>query len=127
VKKRTKIILLTLLTVIGLTILHFLYGVFTPYNYFSAKWDIYHNKPRILVYGEPMLSDQQAVKVAPKFGFKFDIVAGCLVTTPLVNGVDAYNSVTRSYLKNKLGSDWENKFDLEVDSLFRVERTDTIQ
>ena len=72
-------------------------------------------------YGEAMKTDKQAMKIAPKFGFTYDIVAGCLVTTPLVNGVDIYNSVTTKYLNNKLGNDWKNKFDFQVDSLFRAD------
>jgi hypothetical protein len=127
VKKGTKIIIAITFTVVGLTALHLFYGLFTPYNYLTAKWDIAHDKTRILQYGKAMKSDEQAIKIAPKFGFTYDIVAGCFVTTPLVNGVDAYNSVTTTYLNNKLGNDWKKKFDFEVDSLFREDRVDTIR
>src|SRR5688572_5208786 len=108
-RKRTKIISAITLTVVGLTTLHFCYGLFTPYNYLTAKWDIAQDKPRILQYGEAMLTDEQAVKIAPKFGFTYDIIAGCLVTTPFVNGVDVYNSVTTEYLNSKLGKSWKKK------------------
>jgi len=126
-KKGTKILLGTIVFVSGLTALYFFCGLFTPYNYFTAKWDIAQDRPRILQYGEAMMTDEQAIKIAPKFGFTYDIVAGCLVTTPLVNGVDIYNSVTTKYLENKLGNDWKKKFDFQVDSLFRADRVDTIR
>ena len=126
-KKRTKILLATVAIVSGLTALHFFCGLFTPYNYLTAKWDITQGRPRILQYGEAMKTDEQAMKIAPKFGFTYDIVAGCLVTTPLVNGVDIYNSVTTKYLNNKLGNDWKNKFDFQVDSLFRVDSIGNLQ
>jgi len=112
---------------IGLTVLHFLCGLFTPYNYFTAKWDIAHDRPRILQYGEALVSDEHAVKLAPEYGFTYDVVAGCLVTTPLVNGVDIYNSVTETFLNEKLGNDWREKLESSVDSLFRVARVDTIR
>jgi len=117
----------TIVVVSGLIVLYFFCGLFTPYNYFTAKWDIAQNRPRILQYGEAMNTDEQAVKIAANFGFTYDIVAGCLVTTPLVNGVDIYNSVTTKYLDNKLGSNWKKKFDFQVDSLFREDRVDTIR
>lgn len=126
-KKRTKILLGAIVVVSGLAALYFFYGLFTPYNYFTAKWDIAQDKPRILQYGETMMTAEQAVKIAPKFGFTYDIVTGCLVTTPLVNGIDIYNSVTTKYLNNKLGYDWKKKFDFQVDSLFREDRVDTIR
>lgn len=126
-KRRTKIIIVTALMAIGLTALHFCYGLFTPYNYITAKWDIAQGQPRMLQYGELDVSDQQAVKLAPVFGFRYEIVAGCAVTSPLVTGIEAYNGVTTKYLDGKLGKDWEKKFQAAVDSLFRVERVELIR
>ena len=105
-KKRIKIFIGSVSFFIGLLILHILYGLFTPYSYVTAKWDIATGDPRILQYGEAMLTDKQAITIAPKFGFKYDIVAGCLVTNPLINGVNAYNAVTTKYLSDKLGNEW---------------------
>lgn len=124
-KKRTLII--GFILVVILTTLHFYCGLFTPYNYLTAKWDLARDKPRILIYGEPGRADKQAIQTAPQFGFTYDIVAGCAVTTPLVHGLDAYNEVTTAYLNNKLGPDWKKKFDFKVDSLFREDRVDTIR
>jgi hypothetical protein len=126
-KKRTKIILTTIFILSVLTALHFYFGLFTTYNYITAKWDIAHNRPRILQYGEAMETDEQAFKLAPKFGFIYDIVANCIVTTPIVNGINTYNTVTIKYLTDKHGKDWKKKFDFSVDSLFRVDRVDTIR
>lgn len=126
-KKRTRTIIGFTLLAIVLIVLHFFYGLFTPYNYLTAKWDIARNKPRILQYGEPMRTDKQAFQTATRFGFTYDIVAGCAVTPPLVNGIDAYNAAMTTHLNKQLGKDWKNRFDFEVDSLFREDRVDTIQ
>ena len=74
------------------------------------------------MYGERLITDEQAIKMAPRFGFTYDIIAGCIITEPLVNGVNSYNSVTTEYLKSKLGNDWKKRFDYSVDSLFNADK-----
>lgn len=125
---KSKLILITTLLFVGLLIiLHFFYGLFTKYNYFTAKWDILSGKPRILQYGEPMMSDKEAISISPKFGFHYKIVAGCVVSTPERNGIEAYNLAITAYLDKKNGSSWKNRFDFQVDSLFLMDRKDTIK
>jgi hypothetical protein len=128
VKRRIKILLVIVVVAAG-AITHFYHGLFTPYNYLTAKWDIAKSKPRILQYGYrgSMITDKQAIVIAPKYGFNYDIVGDCEMTTPLVNGINAYNAVTIKFLNGKLGNDWKKKFDIEIDSLFRVYRVDTIR
>jgi hypothetical protein len=119
--KRLKYILILVSIVIMLFSSWYYYGIFTPYNYFTAKRDILNSDPRLLVYGFPPQNDQQQHKTARSYGFTYYSIAGCVVNAPLVNGADAYNNVTNDYLEGKLGSGWKKKFRKDVDSLYRLE------
>lgn len=126
-KKKIVITLTLIVLSSGLFVSYYSFGLFTSYNYVTAKWDIFKSHPLILQYGEALLTDKEAVKIAPKYGFNYDIVAGCIISTPRVNGIKSYNSVMEKYLENKLGTNWRQKFDFQVDSLFRIDRVDTIR
>ena len=122
----------TRLTIIAVIIicfiaLHYFFGLFKPYNYLTAKWDILNNNPAIVVYGLPAETDQEAFALAPEFGFLYKRIGGSKVTKPLVNGAEQYNAVTVAYLDQKLGKEWKQRFDLRVDSLYRINRMDTIR
>jgi hypothetical protein len=110
-----------------MVVLHLCFGLFTPYNYMTAKWDIMAGKPTLLIFGEPEMSETEAYQIAPAFGFAYKRVAGCDVTTSLVNGVAAYNSVTVAYLNKKLGEHWRTDFSNKTDSLFRENSVDTVR
>lgn len=94
------------------------FGYFTPYNCITAKRDLSKGQFRILVYGERSPSDSIATQLATKYGFEYDIVAGCTITMPEGRGFKSYNDVMRDAIKEKLGNNWEDKFNKEVDSLF---------
>ena len=116
-----------LLLISGLAILHILFGLFTPYNYLTAKWDLLKGKPQLVIYGLPRKSDKEAFSIAPQFGFRYKYGAGCNVSQAMVNGFEGYNNVMNNYLESKLGKDWSKKFDMQVDSIFTINRTDTIR
>lgn len=107
--------------------LHFLFGLFTPYNFFTALYDVLSDQPRYVQYGERNVTDKEAIELAPMYGFKYEIAAGCIVSTPFVNGIRNYNFFINDYLKKKTGKDWKIKFDTAVDSLFRFNRADMIR
>lgn len=81
-------------------ILRLNYVIFTPYNYFTAKYDISNGKYQILVLGMNLDVDRYLVekKFANKYKFKFKYF-GCNVTTELVNGSKYYNKVVKNHLK----------------------------
>jgi hypothetical protein len=108
--------ILIIVAVLIILISYFQFGIFTPYNYFTAKYDIITGNPRILVYGKEFIKEEIRNKVAKKNGFNFDRVAGCEVTYQLVNGVEAYNSVVKNYLNVKLGKDWDVRLEKEIAS-----------
>ena len=107
--------------------LHFLFGLFTPYNFFTAIYDVLTDQPRYVQYGERNFTDKEAISVAPRYGFQYEIAAGCLVSQPLVRGINNYNFFINDYLNKKTGRNWKVKFDTEVDSLFRFNRSDMIR
>lgn len=107
---------------IGLFVSYYYFGIFTPYNYFTAKRDLSNNKPRLLVFGMPSEKDMQCQHIAKDYGFTYEIVAHCIVSESFVNRVNVYNKVTEDYLKNKFGVSWKIKFSNKVDSLFQLER-----
>ncbi|MBL7692185.1 MAG: hypothetical protein JNM41_11375 [Flavipsychrobacter sp.] len=74
-----------------------------------------------------MMSDKEAILIAPKFGFHYKIVAGCVVSIPERSGFEGYNLAVTAYLDKKIGSSWKNKFHSQVDSLFLLDRKDTIE
>ena len=93
---------------------YYFFGFFTPYNYFTAKWDVAHGKAALLVYGELSLDEAEAVQVAPEFGFQRLRVAGYTVTIPFVNGITDYNAVVWSYLTEKNGEGWWKAYERRV-------------
>lgn len=119
-------IVVTLIT-LALIVLHFLCGLFTPYSFLTAVKDIVTGNPKLLQYGEYSLSDKQAIEVAPKYGFTYKIITSHITSKPLENGMRAYNSVIAKYISYTCGSNWENQFDYQVDSLFRLSRVDTMR
>jgi hypothetical protein len=127
IEKHVGVVLTTVVVLTFLIIILNYLGFFTPYNYLTAQWDVALNKPRILKYGEPGFTDKQCYKIAPQFGFSYDIVAGCVVSESLINGVNSYNAVTTSYLNKKLGKNWEEKFNLSVDSMYFADQAVAIR
>ncbi len=109
-----------------LTILHFCCGLFTPYNYFIAKWDIIRGRPKIILFGKPKMSEKEAMFLAPKFGFQYKIAGGCIMSSSKLKGIEAYNRVVNTYLYDINGNGWQTKFDAQVDSFFFSNRRDTI-
>jgi hypothetical protein len=115
------------LVVIALTLLHYFSGIFTRYNVITAKWDIIGGELSIIQFGEQDATDEYAVKLAPKFGFKYKKINDCIVSTPDANGIDQYNSLMTTYLNKKNGKTWKEKFEIEIDSTFRESQVEKIR
>ncbi len=110
-----------------LVVSHFLFGLFTPYNVFTATYDILTNQPRYVQYEETTLTDKEASVLAPKYGFKYEMAKSSMVSTPILNGINNYGFFVNAYLDRKLGKTWKVKFEEAVDSLFYINRAAIIR
>ncbi len=91
-----------------------MFGLFTPYNSFTAKQDIKKNKIQIIAIGLPY-NAQVEQKLASKYGFQYNYI-GCNATTELVNGTKYYNNEIEKHLQEKYGSDFWTTFQSQLDS-----------
>ena len=94
--------------------LRLLFGIFTPYNFWTAKQDIANSKVQIIAVGLPYYP-QVEQRFAKIYGFNFKYV-GCNATTELLNGTKYYNKQVEGYLTKKYGENFWRTFKLQVDS-----------
>jgi hypothetical protein len=105
----------------ALLVLCWYYGIFTKYNYFTAKNDIKKGNVRFIVFGLPMPSskDREIDSVAAFYGFK-NCNKGCIVSKQELNSTRVYNNVVGAYLTQRNGKNWRVKYQKTVDSLFEI-------
>jgi hypothetical protein len=106
-KKRTTIGIVIIVLIAG-CILYYKFGLFERYNFVTAYWDSWTDKERIVVFGEMNQHDILKSKIAPDYGFAYEIGGGCLVTAPLLNGLEDYNAIMGSRINSRLGKNWED-------------------
>jgi hypothetical protein len=125
-KRKTTYGLLTILLIGGLYFaLRFTFGLFTPFNFWTAGQDIKNGKIQIAEIGEMPLNFKQKQKLANSYGFEFYLF-GCNVTTDIINGTEYYNKTMVNYLESKYGIDWWTKFQTQLDSIDNVKSDDLI-
>jgi len=114
-KKKITYGLLTIVLV-GLSYfgLRLLFGIFTPYNFWTAKQDIANGRVQIIAVGLPYYP-QVEKRLAQNFGFNFKYV-GCNATKELLNGTKYYNKQVEHYLTKKYGENFWKTFKIQVDS-----------
>ncbi len=97
------------------------YGLFSNYNYFTAKRDIKNGNVKFISFGLPMLSskDSEIKMVMTKYGFKERNV-GCTVTEQEINAIETYNNVVEQYLTRRNGENWRATYKKEIDSLYKI-------
>ncbi len=112
-KSRLTIIITILAILIGLVFWAYYYqGIFTPYNILTAKSDLNKGKVFIVQYGELRNNELLEEKLANKYGFSYTGV-GCLVTTPVINGINNYNQVVIKHLTEVNGAGWFDELQKE--------------
>src|SRR5512145_3269967 len=100
-KKKITYGLLTILLLSGIYFgLRFAFGLFTPFNSWTAGQDIKKGKIQIVEIGEMPLNFEQKQKLANYFGFNFYLF-GCNVTTDIINGPEYYNKKMVAHLEKK--------------------------
>ncbi|QHT69647.1 hypothetical protein GXP67_24855 [Rhodocytophaga rosea] len=107
-KKKISYCLLGVLLFAGLYVwLRVSFGLFTPYNSWTARQDLKKGKVQYIAIGLPVMP-QVRNQVAQQYEFEYNYV-GCVVTTELLNGSEYYNQEVKAYLEKKYGEGmWEN-------------------
>lgn len=96
--------------------LRFAFGIFTPFNFWTAQQDIKNGKVQIADIGELPLNHRQKQSLANIYGFDF-YYFGCKISTDIINGTKYYNNAMVDHLENKFGADWWLKFQNQLDSI----------
>jgi len=123
-KKKITYGLLTIIFFCGLYFgLRFTFGLFTQYNFWTAKQDIKKGKFQIAELGEIPLNSRQKQKLANSYGFNF-YYFGCAVTKDILNGTKYYNQTMVEHLEKKYGHGWWTKFQNQLDSIDNSKRLD---
>ena len=121
---RKKILLASLIIICIASLVIFLwwnFGLFSSYNYFTAKRDIKNGNIKFVSFGLPLpcSKDREIKMVMNKYGFK-DSNIGCIVTTQEINAIETYNNVVEKYLTQHNGKNWRITYQKEVDSLYKI-------
>lgn len=98
---------------ISIGVLHWHYGLFHRYNYFTAKSDIARQHIQIVSIGLPRLNASEFNGVTYKYGFKI-LNFGCMVSTSEENGIAAYNRQMYRYLDTRHGSEWRVQYQSDI-------------
>jgi hypothetical protein len=97
-----------------------MFGLFTPYNSWTAEQDIKNNKVQIIAIGLPY-KPQVRQQLASKYGFQYNYI-GCNATTELLNGTKYYNNKVKEFLANKYGADFWTTFQSQLDSANKLDQ-----
>ena len=103
--------------------LRFAFGLFTPFNFWTAGQDIKNGKIQFAEIGEMPLNFEQKQHLANSYGFDIYLF-GCNVTTDIINGTEYYNKKMIDHLESKYGNGWWTKFQTQLDSIDNVTLTD---
>jgi len=110
-------------------ILCLLVSTYLAYGYLRNKRhikDIYNKKGKLvyLTYGLPLEGDRENADwvIANKWGFTYKRVAGCTVTTQLLDSVNAHNDLVFLVLTKRFGKNWNDKFAFEADAEYKREQ-----
>ena len=99
--------------------LRFAFGIFTPFNSWTAGQDIRNGKIQIVEIGEMPLNFEQKQNLANSYDFNFYLF-GCNVSTDIINGIDYYNKTMVDHLESKFGAGWWTKFQDKLDSIDNI-------
>ena len=100
--------------------LRFAFGLFSPFNFWTAEQDIKKGKIQIVEIGEMPFNFEKKQKLANSYGFSFYLY-GCNVTTGIINGTDYYNRKMIDHLDSKFGAGWWRKFKSQLESIDKAE------
>lgn len=82
----------------------------------DALEDIKNNDIKLLSYGMPASFQHKKLKdsLSQLLGIKYEAMAGCELSEELVNYVQVYNKLMKKQLEKKLGKNWEQCLQLQI-------------
>ena len=121
---RKKVLQTSLIIIFVTSLVIFLwwnFGLFSSYNYFTAKRDIKGGNVKFISFGLPLpcSKDSEIKMVMNRYGFK-DSNIGCIVTRQEINGIETFNNVVEQYLEQHNGKNWRSAYAKEIDSLYKI-------
>lgn len=102
---------------------HRYHGLFTPYNYWTAKSAIENGEIHVATFGELSINHKEESILASKYGFSYTSPS-CVVTPAIMNGIKSYNAVIFEYLDKENGKGWKDLYDEELENLISSSKND---
>lgn len=90
-----------------------------PYQRYSDSMNLVC--PTYWVTGMIEDKDRQRQIIDAQYGFRFRIKSGCLVNDSILEFVERHNLKTDSIMKSRYGTNWIERFESSVDSLFAID------
>ena len=121
---RKAILIISLIVIAAITVILVVRQNFKgspDYNFITAKLDIKNGKQRIIHTGfrKPSSKDSEIDSLTAAYGFK-NVYIGYDTTKQIIRGIHNYNDVIETYLNLRNGSGWREKYQREVDSLYKA-------
>lgn len=106
--------------------LRFTFGLFTPFNFWTARQDIKKNRIKIIEIAEPTRTYQQMKVLAKTYGVEIHIYEG-IITIDKENGINSYNQCMFDYLDMKYNRDWKRYFRNQLDSIVKSDSIEVLE
>jgi hypothetical protein len=97
------------------------YDLSADYNVATAKLDIKNGNAKIIHIGVPKITskDKEIELLAASYGFK-NVYIEKFTPQQTEKGINGYNKLVENYLRLRNGFNWKNKYQTEVDSLYKI-------
>jgi hypothetical protein len=125
-KKKILYGIILIVLVVGLSfILKYKFGIFSPYNTWTAQQDIKKGKIQYLEFSQEPLNSKTKQELAKSYGFNLIYFDCCETTVGVLNGSDFYNRKMIEYLENKYNKGWWTHFQAQLDSIDKIKPVDS--
>lgn len=111
-KKIVKYSTIVIICLYAVYLAYYEFGLFSRYNYFTAKEDLKKGDLRIIQFGLTIPSEGRYI-IQNKYNVNIDY-KGCVVND-ITNGLYYYNEVKRDYYREKYGLDFWERYYKEID------------
>jgi hypothetical protein len=113
---KLKYFLTTILFLLAIILLYY-FGIFSDYNFVSAKKDIKKGKYQFVLLEEDYDIYKDEKKIANKYGFDVLNIEYTFFNSHNNIGIKTYNKIMDEKIQEKIGREKYNKYLAEMDSL----------